>query len=161
MAGPSGFTQRWQGKVLAKLLGVGSGGITLYSLTGAPNLTPADLYSIDGAATVTAYSTAGTQTIANPGGVDVITASSAISIFTLGSLPVLGVRKTLTLIVSSGVFIKAAAGSAFNSSTATVIKSTAALTNIELLGRSTANWEIMSVYPVSTLGQTLTLSTTT
>lgn len=162
----TGFTQRWQGKVLAKNLGVGSGGVTMFGFPGGstqtdPNITRADLLSIDGAATVTAYSTAGTQNIANPGGIDTISASSALSIFALTAAPYIGARKTLVMTISSGIFVKAAAGTAFNGSTQTVMKSTLPLLNVEMIGRSTTNWEILSIFPVSTAGASLTLSTTT
>lgn len=158
----SGFTQRWNGKVLAKLLGLGSQGITLFSLTGNPNLTPADLLTVDGAGGGAAYSTAGTQTIAGAVGVQTITSSSALSIWTLGALPYNGAELTLAIILnSSGVFIKAAAGSSFDPSTNTVMKSTIA-SQITLVGISTAKWAIKSVFPASTFANSgLTLSTTT
>lgn len=41
---PSGFQQRWLGKVLGKLVGVGAGGLTAYTATGgAVNVSPNDL----------------------------------------------------------------------------------------------------------------------
>lgn len=159
------FVNRWQGAVLAKLLGIGSGGIKMFGFSGGstdsnPVITRADLLTVDGAGLLTAYTTAGLN-IANPGGIDTINASSALSIFSLTAAPVLGVRKTLVMTISSGIFVKAAAGTAFNGSTQTVMKSTLPLVNVELIGRSTTNWEIIGAFPISTAGATITLTTTT
>lgn len=159
---PSGYQQRWQGKVLAQMFGVGAGGIQLASVSGAPVVSPSDLQTIDGQATVQALTTAASTDINGPGGVSSIASTSAISVWSLANVPSPGVQKTIALIsVSSGVFIKAASGSSFDGSTNTVMKSTVAAT-ITLMGLSTTKWSIKSVYPGSTLASSaLTMSTTT
>lgn len=143
---PSGFTQRFRGKIQA----------TQFWLQGIP------LMGAPGAAV--SYSTDGTQTIANEP-ISSINASSAISIWTLSAAPMPGVRKTIELTaVSSGAFIKAKAGTAFDASTNTVIKSTYPM-RIELIGVTTLRWSILQAYPDSTAGGApvggITLSTTT
>lgn len=139
----NGFTQRWKGKVAAVQLWV----------AGVPQ---------NGPQAVVAYSTAGTQTLAGSGAIETINASSAISIWTMGYGPTPGREQVIDLItVSSGAFIKAAAGASFDPSTNTVIKSTYA-ESITLLGLSTTKWAIKSVFPGTTLGGSgITLSTTT
>lgn len=142
----NGFTQRFRGKVQATQLWLQG-----IPLLGAPGVNAS-------------YSTAGTQTLGNEP-ISSINASSAISIWTLGSAPVPGVRKVLELTaVSSGAFIKAAAGTAFDASTNTVMKSTYPM-RIELVGVSTVRWSIVQAYPDTTAGGApvggITLSTTT
>lgn len=158
---PSGFQQRWQSKVLAQSLWVGASGITLPTVSGSPTLSPADLATIDGVATVQALTTASTTTTANgPGGVTSIVSSSALTIWNL-SAPSAGVAKTLVLAVSSGVFVKAFAGASFDGSTNTVFKSTVN-SQVELIGLSSVAYRILGTYPGSTLAASiLTLSTTT
>ncbi len=149
---PNGFVQRWKGKVALPVGGLFIGGVSV-----TPSA--ADLNTVLAAGTLTAYTTAGTQNIA--AGNATISASSALSIFSMLEAPKVSVERVLSLIlVSSGVFIKAAAGTSFDPSTNTVIKSTYAQ-QITLFGLSTTKWSIKSVFPVSTIGGTLTLSTTT
>lgn len=142
---PSGFNQRWKGKIAAAQLWIGG-------------------VAQNGPSAVTAYSTAGTQTLAGSGAIETINASSALSIFTMGYGPSPGREQVIDLIVvSSGAFLKAAAGASFDPSTNTVIKSTYAQ-SITLIGLSTTKWAIKGLFPpASTLvgGSGITLSTTT
>ena len=153
----TGFTQRWKGKVLAQLLGIGSGGINLYSVSGTPNITPADLAALQGGGLITAYSTQGAAISGN--GVANISSTGIKSSMTLAA-PVAGARKLLALTaVSSGIQINAAP--ATFDGTNSVMLSTQ-IGQIGLLGLSTARWLINSVYPQSTIaGSILTLSTST
>lgn len=140
----NGIMQRFKGKIAAAALFLG--GVYQY-----------------GPGSRVAYSTAGTQTLGAEG-IASINASSGISIFSMADLPSAGQTKVFDLTVSSGVFIKAAAGASFDASTNTVIKSTYSQ-RITLRGLSTAKWTIVDVYPDSTAGGApvggVTLSTTT
>lgn len=140
----TGFTQRFKGKITGAALWLG----------GAP---------VYGPGSRVAYSTAGTQNIANEA-ISSINASSAMSIWSMTGLPAPGLQKVFDLTVSSGAFIKAAAGASFDASTATVIKSTYAM-RLTLMGLSSAKWSIIDVYPETTLGGApvggVTLTTTT
>lgn len=146
MAGPSGFNQRWKGKIAAAAAWFG----------GVQEFGPGSLF---------VGTTAGSQTIPAANGAASIVSSSAISIWQIGAVPQPGVELEISLLtVSSGVFIKAAAGTSFDPSTNTVMKSTGART-ITLFGLSTLKWSIKSVFPGDTVGNIsptgLTLSTTT
>lgn len=140
----NGFTQRFRGKITAQ--SIWANGSQQY-----------------GAGAYVAYSTAGTQTLGLER-LSAINAASAASVFTLGGMPVAGLEKILDLTVSSGVFIKAAAGSCFDPSTNTVFKSTYAQ-RLTLIGISSVAWRIRGVYPDTTAGGAPvgggTLSTTT
>ena len=154
----TGFVQRWKGKVLGQLIGVGSGGIIAYTATGgAATVTPNDLASLAGGGAVTAFSTQGSA-IGNSG-IANITSTAAIISMTLAA-PVAGRPKTLALItVSSAVQINASP--ATFDGTNTVLKSTQASV-INLHGLSTTRWVIDSVFPGSTTATSiLTLSTST
>lgn len=142
----TGFVQRFKGKIVAAAQFFG----------------PTQVY---GPGTVFAGSTASAtlQTIPQANGVATINASSALSIFSLQGLPSPGAKLLLALTVSSGVFVKAAAGSAFDASTNTVFKSTYSM-QVSLTGLSTVAWRVDGVWPPpSTLvgGSGITLSTTT
>lgn len=140
----NGFTQRWKGKVTAQSVWMGAQQFF------GPGATPS-------------YSTAGTQTLSIARAAR-ISASSGASVFTLGFAPSPGLEFNVSLTtVSSAAFVKAAAGTAFTPSTATVFKSTYEM-QVSLIGLSTTNWGIRSVWPPpSTLvgGSGITLSTTT
>ena len=145
MAGPSGFTTRQKGKVTFAALWLGA----------SPQY---------GGGAAVSYSTVGTQTLGKEK-LSLITASSGIAIFSMSELPVMGLERTINMIsVSSGVFLKAAAGASFDASTNTVIKSTYNQ-RINLIGVSSAKWQINSVYPDTTAGGApvggITLTTTT
>lgn len=146
MAGPSGFIQRWKGKVA--VAAAYFGGVQEF-----------------GAGSLFVGTTAGAQTIPATNGAASIASSSAISIWTIGAIPQAGAELEIALIsVSSGVFIKAAAGTSFDPSTDTVMKSTGART-ITLYGLSSLKWAIKSVFPGDTVGNIsptgITLTTTT
>lgn len=140
----TGFVQRFKGKIAAAALW----------FNGA---------QVFGPGAYVAYSTAGTQTIGAQA-LAKITASSAISIFTMSDLPAPGLEKFFDLAVTSGMFLKAASGASFDNSTNTVIKSTYNM-RLNLMGLSSAKWAIMGVYPDTTAGGApvggITLSTTT
>ena len=140
----NGFVQRFKGRVQAAQLW----------LAGVP---------MNGPQSVLAFTTA-SATITPPSAIATLTATTGISVFTLGYAPLFGQELSLAVIsVSSGVQIKAAAGTSFDPSTNTVIKSTQVQT-ITLLGVSTTKWSIKSVFPPSTLSTLIngiTLSTTT
>lgn len=147
---PNGFVQRWQGKVLAKLLGVGSGGITLYTASGAPNVSPADLAPLAGGSSVSAASTA--SNIAN-GGVTTITPATAAVTYNLAD-PYPGREKTLqTIVGSSGVrkVTPASAGVTFDGINHIITFSTATMQAVTLIGRTTAQWAVKGVFPGSTV----------
>lgn len=142
----NGFLQRFQGKISAAALWVAG-------------------YPQAGPGSAVAYSTAAGEQTLGPEKVSLITASSALSVFDLGSPPYPGVEKDIHIVsVSSGVFIKAAAGTAFDPSTNTVFKSTYAML-VSLIGETSLKWGIKSVFPPSTAGVAtnggITLSTTT
>lgn len=157
----SGFVQRWIGKVMAKSLWIGSAGIQLPTLASPSTVSPADLNTLVGVGSAQSLTTASTTTTINgPGGLTSINSSSAITVWTL-SAPAAAVEKILDLTVSSAILIKAAAGAAFDQSTNTVIKSTQN-SRITLVGISSIAYRIGSVYPGSTLANSiLTLTTTT
>lgn len=147
MPGPSGFTQRFTGKIKTGQLWIGR-------------------QQQNGNGSVVAYSTLGTQTIDSDAiRAGTIASSSAISIFTLGGPPRRGHEIDLVISNSSGTFIKMMAGSFVGSTLSAVIKSTQPLQTITLLGLSTLLWGLKNVYPETTLGGAqpggVTLSLTT
>lgn len=154
----TGFTQRWKGKVLAQLLGIGSGGMTLYSVSGTPNITPADLASIAGNGLITAYSTQGAVLPNN--GVSNISSTGVKSSMTLG-LPAAGVTKTLAFTtVSSGIQVVSSTGATFDGTNSVMLSTTPG--QVVMRGLSTARWLIESVFPPSTIANSiLTLGTST
>lgn len=129
---PNGFTQRFTGKIRTGVLWLGR-------------------QQMNGSGAAASYSTAGTQTIAQQARVNIITGSSGLSVFTLGFMPNIGHEYDFTFVVSSGVMLKAMAGSAFDASTNLVMKTTAAM-NVKLIGISTVAWRVASVFPISTAG---------
>lgn len=147
---PNGFVQRFKGKIQATALFLG--GSQVY-----------------GGGAAKSYSTAaGTGSLAigqlGPETVQTINASSGLSIFTMTDKPQAGESKVLDLLVSSGVFIKAASGVSFDSSTNPVFKSTYSM-RVQLIGISSVAWRISNVFPMSTAGGAplggITLSQTT
>lgn len=140
----TGFVQRWKGKVLAQLLGVGSGGITLYSQTGTPNVSPLDLMSIQGFGSTF---TASTATLAINGYGLTLVSSVGGSTYALGA-PVRGRQAVIyTNAIGDGTrkISAAAAGATFQSTlagAAILNLSTVAVQSITLLGLSTAAWLI-------------------
>ncbi len=151
----TGFVQRWKGKTLTQLLGLGSGGMTLYSVTGTPNIAPADIAGLAGAGTVTAYSTQGATISGN--GVANISSTAAIIAMKLAQ-PIAGARKVLAFTsVSSGIQIVSTGGATFDG-TNTVLATTQGA-QINLLGLSTARWLITGIVPPSTT--TFTFGTST
>lgn len=143
----TGFVQRFKGKIAVAAAWFG----------GVQEFGPGTLFvGTTALAALTVPAANGAATIAS---------SSALTIWTLGQSPVAGAELEISLIqVSSGVFIKAAAGTSFDPSTNTVMKSTAART-ITLYGLSTLKWAIKSVFPGDTVGTIspsgITLTTTT
>ncbi len=134
----TGFVSRWKGKVLVQLLGLNSGGITLYSLTGNPNLTPNDLLGLRGNGS-TAGSTATTPIPAY--GLTSFSTADGTSVL---DTPVRGYRKTLEFDgASTGAARKVYSGSTLITFDGTndVLVSTAAGI-VSLLGLSTARWLI-------------------
>ena len=123
----TGFAQRWKGKVTADALWVSG-------------------WFFNGVQSPAAASTLNTFMNAN------IISATAASAYTLQP-PEPGVPVTLALTnVSSGVAIKAAAGSNFGvmgGSSMIVMKSTVQMT-IEMVGVSTVSWAIKSVWSTST-----------
>jgi hypothetical protein len=163
MAGPSGFVQRFKGKVAFPVGGIWIGD---FQVTG----TAADLNVNLGWGTVTQIGANG-STIPNSG-VSQVT-STAVAVYNLAN-PVAGVSKVIDITAAStAVLIKASTaagvtiqgGSSLNggSTLSFVIKSTGATalvaTQIELVGLSSLQYLFMGVYP-STLGH-LTFSTST
>lgn len=143
----TGFNQRWKGKIKAAVLMVGP---TFFN----------------GPQSVQSYSTASGvsgQTIGQQASIANISASSGGAVFTLSD-PLPGIDLDLVLAPTSAIFIKASAGTAFDASTNTVIKSTYAMM-LTLTGISTLAWRIQGVFPPSTAGVApnsgITLSTTT
>lgn len=146
---PSGFTQRWQGKVLAKLLGIGAGGLTCYTATGGPiNVAPNDLAALKGSGTFNG--TASTVTGAILGyGITKVSSVGAGGNYILGA-PAPG-REALIYtdtigdgarkINSSAAFIQSSFGS---TSAAFFALSTIATNTLELIGLSTSLWGIKS-----------------
>lgn len=145
---PSGFQQRWKGKVNAAVLWLG----------GQPQ---------NGIASALALTTSSTTTTIPSAGVTTIVSSSVLSIWRLQPPRPHNINMPVTIqltTVSSGVFITTSTdGSVLinGSSINTTIKSTQAGV-IEMVPTSTTNWAIRSVFPGSTLvSSILTLSTST
>lgn len=142
---PSGFQQRFKGKVSAGALWLG----------GAPQF---------GAGSVIPLTTNAALNIPNVGTATLVS-SSAATVWQMLGAPQQGLEmEIVTLNVANSVFIKAAPGTSFDPSTNTVIKSTQAQ-NIAMIGLSTVKWSIKSVFPASSAGGAplggITLSTTT
>ena len=135
----TGFTNRWKGKTLTQLLGLGSGGMTLYSVSGTPNVSPADfatLFGRGGAAGTTATTPMpnyGITSISTADGTSVLTA------------PVAGRTKYLEFDgASTGAARKVYTGSTLVTYDGTndVLVSTAAGL-VTLLGLSTTRWGVI------------------
>lgn len=144
---PNGFVQRWKGKVLANMLGLGAGGLTLYSVSGSPNLAPADLAASYGLGTLNGTASTAALTVAASG----VTKLSSIggSTYALAA-PVAGRTATIyTDAIGDGIrkVSAVAAGATFQSTLAGASFlnfSTAAVQSISLFGLSTALWLIRS-----------------
>lgn len=149
----SGFLQRWQAKVKASTLYLGTGGI-VNSLTGQVT-SRTDISSIAGSGVVTTQSTAIPNT-----GVTTIASASAAQVFNLNDPTIAGQFKTLSIIqVATAVFIKTVAATL--DGTNTVMKSTV-IGAISLRALSTARWSIEGTYqPAYSTAVFPTLSTTT
>lgn len=144
---PSGFTNRWLGKVLGKLIGVGSGGLTAFTATaGAVNSSPNDIATLFGKGTLNG--TASTVTLAVLGSGITKLSSVGGSTYNLGA-PV--ARRTALLytdtigdgtrkvFAGAGVtFVSTLAGSAY------LNLSTIAVNEVELVGLSSALWLLKS-----------------
>jgi hypothetical protein len=145
-----GFTQRFTGKISARSLWLGGS-----ALMGQGARQSYSTAAVTGSLPIGTLGAEALQTI---------NASSAISIFTMTDTPTPGEPKMLDLVVSSGVFVKAAPGTSFDPSTNTVLKSTYSM-RVQLVGLSSNKWSIVNVFPMSTAGGAplggLTLSTTT
>lgn len=144
----TGFQQRWKGKIA--IAAAWFGGVQEFGVGSGFSGTDATV----------------TKTIPASAGSASLTASTGIAtaIWTLGAVPQPGQELEIALTtISSGIFIKAAAGTSFDPSTNTVMKSTYAQM-ITLYGLTTAKWAIKSLFPPpSTLigGSGVTLTTTT
>lgn len=118
----------------------------------------------NGVNSAASYSTAGTQTITPEAKVNLLTGSSGMAVFTLGFPPARGLEYNFIMAPTSGIMLAAQAGSAFDASTNTVLKSTYAM-QVSLVGISTVAWRVKSVFPQSTAGVAplsgITLTTTT
>lgn len=150
MAGPSGFVQRFKGKVQMAELWLGN------SQVSGPGAFQA--YTTAAGTNGLSIGQIGTERLSG------ISATSGASVFALTQAIPPGVEKIITITtVSSAAFIKAPAGMSFNQSTQTVIKSTYE-SQIALVGMSSVSIRISGVWPpASTLvgGSGITLSTTT
>lgn len=156
MAG-SGFVSKWLGKVMAKSLWIGSGGITLPT-QGNVNITAAQLANLANGGLITAYTSAIAASVPNTG-VANISASSAAYVLTLDAPSTVSSKLFAFLSVSSGLFIKSTA--ATFDGTNVVFKTTQAA-NVRLRGLSATRWLVESVFPGSTLASSaLTFSATT
>lgn len=143
----NGFAQRWQGKVLAKLLGIGSGGMTCYTATGGPiNVTPNDLASLKGSGTFNGIASTTAFTI-NGYGITKVSSVGGGSNYILGA-PVAGREAVIYTdqigdgarkINSSAAFIQSSFGS---TSAAFLALSTVAVNTLTLMGLSTSLWSI-------------------
>jgi hypothetical protein len=141
---PTGFNQRWKGKITAASLWLG----------GTQEYGSGAVYA----------GTSDASTIPFQYGSAVVASATAAAVYQMQQMPSPGAEfEFIITSVSSGIFLKAASGASFDASTNTVIKSTYAQT-ITLYGRSTVKWSVKSVFPAaSTLigGSGITLSTTT
>lgn len=146
----TGFVQRWKGKVLAQLLGLGSNGITLYTVSGTPNISPTDLAPLAGQGTVGAASTA--SNIPNYGVTTVTPATASVNYNLADPFP--GRRKTLAVTVASSgarTVTVATTGVTFDGANNKITFSTLAIQTVDLVGISTARWNITGVWPGSTV----------
>lgn len=141
-----GFVQRWKGKVLAQLVGVGSGGITVYNSTqagGNINIGPNTLASLQHQGTLNGTASTVALTVNGYG----ITKLSSVggSTYALGA-PVPGRRAVVyTDAIGDGArkLSSTAAGATFQSTLAGAAfanLSTIATNSLELIGLSTALW---------------------
>lgn len=146
----TGFVQRWKGKILGNLVGVGAGGITAYTATGGPiNLSPNDIASLSGAGTLNA--TASTAALAVNGYGVTKLSSIGGSTYNLGA-PVARRQATIyTDAIGDGArkVSSTAAGATFQSTLAGagfLNFSTTVVQTIVLIGLSTSLWGIRSNY---------------
>lgn len=146
----TGFVQRWKGKVLAQLLGLGSGGMTLYSVSGTPNLAPADFLGLRGAG-----STIGSTTTSPITAYGVTSFSTADGTSQLAT-PFRGANKTLEFDgASTAGNRKVWSGSSLVSFDGTNTLMTASAAGIvSLLGLSTTRWGILGNTGSATFGTT-------
>lgn len=157
---PTGFMNRYKGKQSFPIGGIWIAGTQV-------NASGADFNSMLGQGSTSAASlTPAANSTMNGSGVSNIISATAASVYTLAAPIGPGVEKTIALTqVSSGVKIKAAAGTNFGvtaaGSTTTVIGSTT-LMNIALESISTLSWAIVAAWTGSTATiATPTLTTTT
>ena len=140
---PSGFVNRWKGKIAADQIWIGG-------------------QSLVGPASGQTLSTGSATNIIAASGVTSIAATSVLAIFRLQKPTVTNTEKTIQLTtVSSGIFITASTDGSVTlngSSINTTIKSTLAGV-IALVATSTSNWAIVGVYPSTTGFPTLSTST--
>lgn len=144
--GNNGFTNRWLGKIMAKSLWIGSGGVQTPSVAGSSIVTQQDIAALGGAGLAsTALSTA--VNISN-GGITTIPAATAAFSYPLAD-PFPGREKVLTTLgASSGA--RTVYGSSvvtFDGTNNKITFSASVLQSITLLGLSTARWAIKGTYP--------------
>lgn len=144
----SGFVQRFKGKATFDASSLW--------LAGTPLFGPGSVQTLSTASA--------TNSIAQGAGISILTASSVIAIFRVPVPAYASQERTLQLSVSSGIFITVSTAGAVGingQSSVNTIKSTQNSV-VVLEATSTTNWAITSVYPGSTLvNSILTLSTST
>ena len=129
---PSGYMQRYKGKIQATRIDVGTDGLRQYTVQSSASLATS------------------TNFLQNAG-LSVIVGSSGSAVFTLEA-PVQGVEKQIVLsTVSSGAIVASTAATFDGASLAikflSSVGSGAAGAGISLIGLSTARWGVVGIYP--------------
>jgi hypothetical protein len=142
---PSGFVERWKGKITPARIDVGSGGLRQFAVQSS-------------AATSTAV-----NSLSNSG-LSILVDSSGSAVFTLQG-PVAGIEKTITFSTLSSGAIIASTGATFDG-TNPVIKYLSTVAGqpvpgqtLNLIGISTARWAITGMFPFSTTAWLLSATT--
>ena len=158
MAGPSGFVQRWQGKILGKLIGVGASGLTAYNATGGPvNLSGDDLASMKGLGTLNGTASTVSGTVLGSGITKLSTTTKTD--YALGA-PVAR-RRAIIYTDAVGDGARKVSSTAAGATIASTLSgaaflnfSTVALSAVELIGVSTSLWIV-----AGNVGGAVTVST--